>query len=247
MIPFKNPPITEAVFDIRVSLPDATNLDVLKSFHNEVKERYPIIRDRRKIEGGFRFDAGAKPRVISSKDEIYGYMFYSSDQSSVVQARLDGFSFNKLKPYSNWEEFSKCAFDLWGIYVKIARPCKINRLSLRYINRIELPLPLKSFDEYVLTSPGLAPTIDFGVANFFTKMVMTNPEIDAIANLTEAIEQEDTVKNVLPLIFDIDVVKNVDLEVSNMDAVVDIMNKLREFKNKLFLESFTDKTKDLFK
>jgi len=110
--PFNNPPITEAIFDIRVDLSKEVNLETLSSFGDSVKDRFPDKKNRRKIGGGFQFREGSQPRVIAPTDEVYGYQFHSLDKKQVVQARLDGFSFNQLKPYSNWDEFSQNAFKL---------------------------------------------------------------------------------------------------------------------------------------
>jgi len=244
--PFANPPITEAIFDIRVGLPSEANLEILESFQSDISDQFPVKKNRRKIEGGFRFEDGEQPKVISSKNVVDGFMFHSSDNNKVVQSRLDGFTFNKLKPYSNWEEFSSEATNLWERYCKIAKPEKITRLALRYINRIELPMPFSDFSEYILTIPTLGPTLDFPTANFFTKFVITNEKIGALANIVETIEKEDVNKGVLPFIFDIDVIKNLNMP-PDSKAIMSEMDTLRLFKNRIFKESLTDKTMGLFK
>lgn len=245
IVPFNNPPITEAVFDVRVILPQETDLEILQSFQSVIKDRFPIKKDKRKIQSVFRFEPGMQPSVINPKDEVYGYMFYSSDQKKVVQSRMDGFTFNRLRPYSNWEDFSAEALSLLDHYKNIAKPTKIIRLSLRYINRIELPLPFTDFKEYVLTIPELSSDMGFGISKFFMQLFIPNPEIKAIATLTEMIEEENSKNGTLPFIFDIDVAKDVSID-PDSKSIAEIMNGLRAFKNKIFLDSLTDKAKSLF-
>ena len=86
-----------------------------------------------------------------------GYLFRSADTKQAVQALKDGFSFSRFRPYQDWDAFSKEARDLWERYVSLTKPEKVNRISLRYINRLELPLPFGDFKEYLLTVPEIAP------------------------------------------------------------------------------------------
>lgn len=246
MTSFNNPPITEAIFDVKVKLPENVNLELLRTFQEKIKDQFPIKKERRKIEGGFRFEGDIPPQLISSKNEIYGYQYVASDNSKVVQARLDGFTFNKLKPYSNWEKFSEEAVSLLEHYTKITKPQNITRVALRYINRIELPLPFINFNDYILTTPTLGPKLNFPIAQFFTRFLVINNDIGALANITETIENESTEKNILPFILDIDVYKNVNVTM-DIGIVMENMNQLRVFKNRLFLESLTDKALELFK
>lgn len=239
-----NPPITEALLDIRVNLPKETTLETLLSFQNEIKEDFPNKKERHM--GTFQIRTGAAPEIFASSDRIDGYMFFAPDNQKIVQTRLDGFTFNKLKPYSKWETFSQEAKYLWDHYVKIAKPINIVRLALRYINRIEIPLPFGDFKEYILTNPEIAPGISQGLAEFFMQLVIPNADIQATAIVTETIEKINDKSKVLPLIFDIDVGKNIILEPKS-DEIWNIMDDLRNFKNQIFMSSVTDKTKGLFK
>ena len=246
VLPFPNPPITEAIFDIKVNLPKETTLESLFLYQKNINDRFPKKVNRRKMEGGFQFSDGLEPKVLSPKDEVYGYHFVASDDSKIVQARLDGFTFNKLKPYSDWDQFSGEAMELWQKFIPIAKPERVNRLSLRYINRIELPLPFFDLKEFILTGPELASNLNLSLAQFFIRMIIPDASIGAFAIVTEAIEDEDKTKNVLPLIFDIDVIQNVNLDPKSPE-IFETMKRLRDFKNKLFLESLTDMAKELFK
>lgn len=243
-ITFSNPPITEALLDIRVNLPKEITLDTLLSFQNEIKEHFPNKKER--YTGTFQIKTGAAPEIITSTDRTDGYMYYAPDNKKIVQARLDGFTFNKLKPYSSWDIFSLEAKYLWEHYVAIAKPTNIVRLALRYINRIEIPLPFNDFKEYILTNPEVAPGIPQGLSGFFMQLVIPNAEFQASAVVTETFEKIDEKSKVLPLIFDIDVSRNIIIEPSSKD-IWNIMEDLRKFKNQIFMKSLTDKTKELFK
>lgn len=243
-ITFSNPPITEALIDVRVTLPKEITLEQLSIFHEDIKKYFPHKKER--FSGRFQIKAGAAPEIVASSNKVDGFLFNSEDGKKIVQARLDGFTFNKLRPYSNWKDFSAEAKYLWGHYVEIAKPINIVRLALRYINKIELPLPFNDFKEYILTIPEIAPAIPQGLAGFFMQLVIPNPEIKASAVITETIQAKSDNVGVLPLIFDIDISRNVVLDTTSQE-IWQVLEQLRNFKNQIFINSLTAKAKELFK
>lgn len=240
---FPNAPITEALLDIRVELPKEVTLSKLENFHNHIKERFPEKKQRLSLKGGFRLSQGM-PESLPITGGPYGFFFNSLADKKIVQARLDGFTFNKLKPYKNWEVFCSEARELWNLYFQICNPVKIIRIALRYINRIEIPLPIKDFKEYILTTPEIAPRLPQGLAGFFMQLVITNPDIEANAIINQTIE--NPTGNRLPLILDIDVFRETNY-INNKVEMWNEFEKLRLYKNDIFFNSITDKTKELFK
>jgi len=244
VVRFPNPPITEAIIDIRVGLPKESTLDQLAVFQEDIKTSFPTRKER--YSGAFQIKTGAAPEVVTTSNRVDGFHFLSQDGKKIVQARMDGFTFNKLKPYSDWETFSGEAEYLWRHYLVIAKPVNVVRLALRYINRIELPLPFADFRDYVLTIPEIAPGVPSSLSGFFMQLSIPNPEIDAQANVIETIEKRVPDKGTAPFILDIDVFRNVALE-SSSPQIWEILNQLRHFKNQIFLNSLTRKAKELFK
>jgi uncharacterized protein (TIGR04255 family) len=235
-------PISEALLDIRVTLPSSIGLDDMGTFHDSVKDRFPIKKDRVSFQGGFQLEDG-KPTAIPVSGGTDGYLFESPTEQKVVQARLDGFTFNKLKPYENWKKFSSEARELWDAYVRVAHPEKITRIALRYINRIEIPLPVKDFKEYIHTTPEVARELPQGLAHFFMRLVIPYAAEGATVVVTETMENV-TDSGRLPIILDIDASKEIDY-VPDSKVIWKDFEKLRELKNQVFFESITQKTKEL--
>ena len=46
------------------------------------------------------------------------------------------FSYSKLRPYEHWEATRAGAKDLWHQYQDFFKPTNVNKLALRYINRL---------------------------------------------------------------------------------------------------------------
>jgi uncharacterized protein (TIGR04255 family) len=241
---FPNAPITEAVLDIFVRMPENANLDILEKYHDKIKDRFPDKQERRFFKGKVSLFHD-KPGFGDASGGIDGYLFKSTKENKVVQSRKDGFTFNKLKPYEKWALFKPEAKEFWDLYLNLVKPERINKLGLRYINRIELPLPFDDFKEYILTRPEIAPNLPQNINHFLLRIVISKPEIKAVSIVILTIE-EPTKENKLPLIIDISVVHESNYSVENPN-IWDIFENLREFKNEVFFNSITDKTKEFFR
>lgn len=242
---FKNAPITEALLDIRVNLASDFNPDNLEKLYEEIKKDFPIKQVNTLWEAVFEAKRGEKPQV-SSNDRNNGYLFKSQDGSRIFQARIDGFTFNRLKPYDSWDGFSGEAKKLWNLYSKFAKPEKIKRLALRYINLIEIPQSSDDLSEYFITGPDIAPGLPQGLADFFVRLMIPDHETKNVAIINETVDKSKLNDKIFPLIFDVDVFRVLDQGASDKE-VWEIFESLRDYKDKIFMNSFTEKAKKLFR
>ena len=241
---FPNAPITEALLDIRVNLPEHVDLAQLATFHDLIKVQYPSRHERMFWQSNIQLSQGGLQLSQPTGGPV-GYLFTSLDGKQLVQARLDGFTLNRLQPYKDWESLRDEAKKLWQHYTQIASPKSITRVALRYINRIEIPLPMRDFKDYILTIPEIAPGLPQGLANFFMRLIIPVPTMNAIAIVTEAFDPTPASSAVLPFLFDIDVCCEALFDVDAVE-VWEILEKLRELKNEIFFKSITDRAKELF-
>jgi uncharacterized protein (TIGR04255 family) len=239
-----NAPITEALIDIRIKIRGDFDVARLQSLHNSISSQYPDKKARHKWESKFELKPG-ETVATASTETIDGYIFASSDGKQIFQARIDGFTFNRLKPYEKWETFRDEALRLWQIYKELISP-EIIRVALRYINKFDIPLlpiSMKDFNDYLTAAPIIPEGLPQGVSSFFTRVVIHDPEIDAAAIITQAFEQIVDPK-FLPIILDIDVFRQ--KEVIGEEDAWQTLEKLRVLKNKIFFASITEKAKELF-
>ena len=139
---YSKAPLTEAVLDIRVELPSEITIQDLSGVQIGEEERYPQREDNIIVVGQMSM---GRQVGASAQQTHNGYRFVSHDNRQIFQARLDGFTFSRLSPYETWESFRNEARRLWEVYRPIAKPKNIKRMALRYINRLDLPLPIKDF------------------------------------------------------------------------------------------------------
>jgi uncharacterized protein (TIGR04255 family) len=240
-----NAPITEALLDIRSQLTEGFEVDRFLTLHDKISNQYPQKKARHKWEGRFEFKKGEAP-LSGGREAVDGYIFASGDGKQLFQARLDGFTFNKLKPYDKWESFRDEAFRLWRLYRSV-NSSEIVRIALRFINKIDIPLSPQAvidFDDYLTAGPLVPKELPQGISSFLTRVVVREPDIDASAIITQAFEQIVDPRFV-PILLDIDVFTQ--KEVISEEDVWPAFEKLRHFKNRIFFASITDKTKELFR
>lgn len=239
-------PIAEALLDIRVNLPKETDLTKLASFQEKIKDRFPIRQTREEWKTSVQFKKEQQPKILKPMGGPLGCLFLSSDKKKVVQARLDGFTFNKLEPYEGWDKFITEARELWEHYIDIAVPLNVIRVALRYINRIEIPLPFDDFKDYILSTPEVAPGIPQGLDSFFMRLVIPEPETDNVAIVIQTFEPPHKDRKLLPLIFDIDTYREVTMK-PDPKKIWEILRNLKDYQNSIFFNSITEKTLELFK
>lgn len=240
-----NAPIIEALLDIRVEPSKNINLEKLESAFGFIKDRFPTKRQSLTYYTGLERSLSGDLTPIQPSKEVNGFHFTAQDGRKIAQFRLDGFTFNKLKPYKNWNEFRDEGEKLWNLYFEIAKPIKIIRIALRYINQIEIPLPVKDFEEYILTLPKLAPKLPQTVSNYFLRFTISNTNIEATAIITQTMKNPTSAEK-LPIILDIDAFK-LQTYSENKQQMWDEFEKLRIFKNDIFFDSLTNRTTELFK
>lgn len=231
-------PITEATIDVQVTLPPDVDLEQLRAFHHGLEQRFPLVEDRMRVAAVLQMHKGVAPEMSSQGPTPDGLLMRSENEALVVQARLDGFSLNKLAPYSKWDVLRGQAEEFWSRYVSVARPVGITRLAVRYINKIELQ-PGADFKESILTVPEIAPGIPQGLPEYFMRLVIPH-ESGATAIVTEA-SLPPTVEAPPAMLFDIDVFRFIEIPASNFEDIWPILEELRAYKNVIFFNSITPK------
>lgn len=241
---FHNAPITEAVIDIRVRLPENVALAEIENLYGQIKAEYPSKAPRNLWEGKFEIKGKGEPHTESRLQQL-GYKFTNADNSQVVQFRLDGFTFSRLRPYTQWEDVCPKARRLWGLFMQGTKPVEVTRLAVRYINSIEIPSKDFDLDDYFTAIPKIPDGLPQVLDSFFVRTQIPFAEQDATAVTvqTPANKQDPTKTAIL---VDIDVFRTVSL-LPEDERIWEIFNKLREIKNAIFRRSITPKTEALFR
>lgn len=242
---FPNAPIKEALIDIRVSLPKTVGGETLESLHNHIRDLYPNKKERRIWEGSLQLSPD-QPILSASKDRgVNGFLFISENKNRIVQFKKDGFTYHCLRPYTTWDEMRSEASRLWNYFWGETKPTLITRLSVRYINVIEIPLMKFDLDEFFNAPPSIPSELPQVMENFLTRYTLNFSEENAKSIVTLS-----TPGNIFPdksqIYFDIDVFRDIEIH-PPFDGLWEKFEELRNIKNTIFFKSITEKTKDLFR
>lgn len=240
-----NAPITEAIIDFRVKLPSEFKVEAFLELKKTIGDRFPNVQERKLFSGQLRFNKGEPQPPSAEHHGVQGYFFRPEADKKVAQFRIDGFTFSRLKPYTYWEEMFGEAKELWGMYSGIAQPEAVTRLAVRYINHINIPLPIDDLSDYFTASPKAPDDIQGVIRSFLSKVVVYDREIDVATNIVQALEKSTKPDKHITVVLDIDSFKTGDFNVSNGE-MWDIFANLRNIKNQVFFNSITDETVRLF-
>lgn len=233
-------PIQEAIFDFRVKLPSDFNLDIFSNLNQDTSINYPLVESRNIFIGGFGLVEG-KPIIQMPQNRTDRYVYKTKDEKNVAQFGENGFTFSRLNPYTEWEVVKNEAKRLWGIYCSISKPETITRIALRYINRLDLTLPLQP-EDYFTQPPSVPETITNDILSYTLRFVIRREELMAnIIQTTIGLPE----KTKIGIIFDIDTYYMDDNGI-NKDIWI-TFERLKEFKNLIFFDSITEKTKEMYK
>lgn len=131
-IKLKNPPIREIIFTISFS--ENVSLEKLDAFKSlpEISKKFPVV-DR-----GFNTEVVAKNNEVPfSKTNLDGYLFRSSADSRIIQARKGSFALHKYNGYVEFETLITEFFTYWDLLIQCTGDLTVNNISVRYLNFIE--------------------------------------------------------------------------------------------------------------
>ena len=160
---YSRAPVMEAAIDIRcTNRPNFTVSDIAllgASLSSDFREQGEIVEKSEE----FRADGSRR-----TTERPIGLMFRRNDGRGVVQLQVEGFTYSRVAPYERWEPFRDDGKRLWDIYSETSKPQGINRLGVRYINRIGIGTAtfgdVASFLKvYPVTPWGSEPPIGFTV------------------------------------------------------------------------------------
>lgn len=243
----QNAPITEAVVDFRVRPRDGLSVSDFAAEASRFAPHYvkqgPIFH----VQALIAVDTDSNGRSAMSSSEV-GLRMHSTDERYVMQIQRDGFTLSRLTPYETWEALVTEARRLWEVYVEIAHPFTVWRVATRYINNLRLPMQTgEDFAVYLTKPPEVPDGLPQSLSSFLQRVVLHDSERDVLATVTQIFEPipPGSLVAAIPVILDIDAFRVANFEISD-PALWRCLQALREFKNRIFFESLTEKAVNLY-
>lgn len=230
------PPIVEAVlhWTARIERPLDRN-ELLAELSKRLPD-YPILQDHNEVHLEMRLemsDEGPNPSTQSAGG-WYGYRLSRPKSDQVAIFRKDGLIYSRLQPYQGWDSFEGEGRRLWQIFKEIGSPSQLDRIGLRFINRISVPSN-RSLSEY-LRDPPTRP-MSLPLAGFLYQSTFALEREGLAVNVIKTLQPEDEAREA-GLILDIDVftTRATLLDSRKMDEA---LLKMRWLKNAIFFELLT--------
>ncbi|HVN17950.1 MAG TPA: TIGR04255 family protein [Dongiaceae bacterium] len=237
----RNAPIVEAVIDFRVLRRQTVPTDRFANLQSLIGKQYSQSALMQSVEAQLTFSQEKVPSSSAVTAPI-GWR-YQAD-SLVAQFRVDGFTFSKLEPYTTWNEVFSEALRLWGVYVRVAEPAEVVRVAVRYINRLQIPVPAQIGD-YLEAPPELPSPISQQLRQFLSRFVIDDVRRNASAVIIQASEPMIG-PPAMALLIDIDAFKD-NLAVIPADpGLRDMFLELRDLKNEIFFASITERAAEMY-
>lgn len=240
------PPIVEAVVDIDCDMPPTFDLAALESpTRATYGPQYPKFRtlfvEQHRIEA-----KGAEPSVHSTNRAVQALQFLHADEKQLVQVRAQGFSFNRLDPYTSLDDYLPEIERTWRLFLGTAAPVLVRGVRLRYINRIPLPLAGGSvkLNDYLKNSPQLPDEDRFTFVGFLNQHVVEERNTGHQANIVLTTQMSEN--DMLPIIFDNCVAATGASQPENWAWILEKIHSLRGLKNQIFKSTLTEKCLNLF-
>jgi uncharacterized protein (TIGR04255 family) len=241
---FPNAPITEALIDIRAQLAASVTMADLESLHARIKTEYPDKKTRKRFEGRFEIKDD-KGSVKTSGVQEDGYLFTSADGKQIAQFRLDGFTFNRLRPYSRWEDMYQEARRTWEIYRNGVKPVLVTHIGVRYLNSIGIPSKTFDYDDYFTATPRIPQALPQILQHFFTRVMIPFADHGATAIVIQTPSGRPDPVNT-DIILDVEVICEHSFEPRD-ERMWEAFGNLRKIKNDVFFSHITERTKELFR
>lgn len=239
----KAAPSIEAVIHWQAHAGKKLESEALRAELTQRLPDYPILETQQDIQMGMGAADGS-PEFFQ-RVQWGGFRLQDEVSHHVVQFMPNGVIFSRLEPYEKWEIFTAEALRIWQLFVELAEPTVIQRLGVRYINRI----PLGSGEQpstYLNMKPYSLPGMDISPENFFYKDTYQVPGYPYTIHWVRTIQpQQAAAANQQALIVDIDVFTTQLLQL-DQNTLTQRLQEMRWLKNKLFFSSITDTALERF-
>jgi uncharacterized protein (TIGR04255 family) len=238
-------PIVEALVNFQANAARLWQPEQLRSafaakwpVHTEIQEIRPLEINLTQTPDG--------PLPPEVKSHIQGLMFRSKTQTSVHQARRDGYAFSKLAPYEDWLALETSAFAGWEDFKGILEPEELNAVAVRFINRMEFPQDGFKLSRYFTTPPVPPPGLNWKFHGF---MHHTLYAVDESQCMVQAIIKPEFLQapaGPFPFTLDVEITLKESLPALGRD-VREVLNEMHDLKNKAFFHLLTEEALQLYK
>jgi len=114
---YKNPPLEEVLCYFEFVPSKDWDESLIDEFYEKIKGEFPI-------------------RKKTTEDNKDFTQFWKQNEKGMIQIGENFLAYNQLMPYPNWDVFKSRPLEFFPIYKDLIQPNGLNKLGLRYMNRV---------------------------------------------------------------------------------------------------------------
>ncbi|MFA5297940.1 MAG: TIGR04255 family protein [Lutibacter sp.] len=237
---YENAPIILSIIQFRYNKIERFDINIVKEIAKRFKSNFPVVNER--FVQSIVVNNDSSETSVSLEDKQFdGIQVISKNRQEIFTITETKFTFQSHEKYTGWDNFIKNAFKFWDEFNEFFDLNELNGISLRYVNKIKLPLDVKEISKYFNTYLKDDKN-SFSISNFQFRFTTLDRENNFNINISHILDTplEDSV----PYIFDIDILYNSVIK-NDRELVISLFEKIRDKKNQLFNEGITEETKKI--
>ena len=249
---YRHPPVEEAICEFRFVSDTEWDLTIPGKLQGELIDQYSgKPREQKAVQVGLHVREGMSANLEYSEGLARVHLV-SKEGTRMVGIGPDVLSVHMLRPYQNtsnfekggWEEFEPRIAVALEAYWKVVKPGGINRLGVRYINKITLPLGDNvRLEEYLNCAYLEIEGLPKHYANFLSRVEYVYEDK---ARLILSYGLLGVSPNSRDFLLDMDVIWQQDETPIEQGASLEIASDLHERAGLAFEAIVTDKARELF-
>ena len=243
---YKQPPITEAV--IGINFQDQISEADLSAIQKKFLLYYPHHQAVESLSFKIELEAGENNKKTANTNmaEEIGHRCSTVDMTELIVLLPKSIIVSQLAPYPGWDTFFARFVRDWKMLQRVLGYRQIQRLGVRYINRIDIPTETEivEHEKYLSIYPNI--TNKFGPLTAYavqTELFMNDLQCKLTINSAAV---PSPILNHASFVIDQDIAREVEVPQNNSE-ILSLIEKIRIRKNEVFEECVTDQARGLFK
>jgi uncharacterized protein (TIGR04255 family) len=236
---YTHPPIVEAALEFRIS--GRASDDELVRVQKALSEQYKKVETVSEVVIAISLDG--KPPAGPPPNSGKQFRLTSDDGVWIIQVGPTICSISNLAPYVGWAEFEKHARAVWAVWKKHVGKKPLERIGLRYINRVDIPGVVVNPNEWFLMYVEFPDALKLQ-ANEAQSVIAGMFDQNFGVKIATALVPPALIDH-LSLVLDIDTFRTA-MTAKDDEDIWAAVSELHERKNLAFERCITDKTRALF-
>ncbi len=239
---YQNPPIMEAVCELRFAPGSDWDLSYPWLYYEKIKSTY-VGKPREQKLLSLEPNATGSPSVIEQSK----IQFPMEGDTGLLAIGQDVLSVHVNRPYPGWNAFRSRIESALKEYVVVASPIGLRNIGLRYINQVIIPGAQTNVADYFIFPPANILPLECSVDNFMCRNeYIYKDEPIRFALAFARTEPPAGMEGISAYLLDVDMTWQWPSEPLSIESAMNKVDELRRRERIIFEGLVTDKARGIF-